>query len=511
MPGTTTRALRNSVFQGLTQVVTWALSWVLLIILPRFLGDAGFGKLFLGLSYSMVLGALMNMGVNNYLIKQVAILNPDAASPAEKSSNDAALRELLGNVFALKIMLSVAAYALLACLVFIFPYDPLTRQVILIICAASCISNLGMTAGGVFHGLESMLQPNLALIVEKTVATAGCTVLLLLGYELIPICFVYVAAAAANSAVSLYLLARRVRFKLIWDKNYLKQLLIGGVPFLVWIVFGEIYVRVDVLMLSFLTRDSVVGWFGAAFRIYATLLFVPHMLNTVVFPPLARLGADTTNNVSFSQAACRVMNLLLSVAFPISAGVFTVAAPLVLLLYGEGPFTNSIVSLRIFSGCILLVCVDVLLGSVLIARGKQKQWSYMAVIAAVFNPLMNLWMIPLSQELWGNGGIGAATATLLTEGLMMFGALVLLPAGILSSQNLVTAAKAAACALFMVFVLRLWGIDNVPVIAVTGTLIYGILALLVRLLPPSDIHHILHAVGLQNRGLKIQRLLGIKN
>lgn len=511
MKGKTKRALRNSAVQGMAQILTWSLSWVLLVILPRYLGDDGFGRLFLALTYAMVFGTFLNMGINKYLVKRIAILNPVDDPDADEDTRYGGIRNLVGHVLSLKITLSLALYVVLAAVVVFLPYELKTRQAILIICFAACFNSLTLTLSGIFEGLESMFPPNAALVTDKIVTTGGCALLLAMGYGLVPVCGVYLTAAVVRCVVSLILLRRRIQFTLLWDLDQFKTLFIGGLPFLIWIVFGQIYMRVDVLMLSFMTTASVVGWYGAAFRIYSTLLFVPHILNTVVFPPLARMGADENNPEDFAVATRRVMNLLLSVAVPIGAGLAVVSAPLVLLLYGEGPFSNSIWSLRIFSGCIILVSIDVILGSVLIARGKQKKWSYMAIAAALFNPLMNAWMIPMSESLWQNGGIGAAIATILTEMLMMAGAIRLLPPGIFSMQNFITAVKAALCAALMMLVLHLSGAQSIFILVPFGAVVYGIAAVAIRVLPPEDIYHILHALGLQDRFPRIQSLLGIHN
>ena len=44
-------ALKNTAIQAASQLVTWTLSWILLVILPRYLGDVQFGKLFFAISY----------------------------------------------------------------------------------------------------------------------------------------------------------------------------------------------------------------------------------------------------------------------------------------------------------------------------------------------------------------------------------------------------------------------------------------------------------------------------
>lgn len=506
----TKRALRNTAIQAGTQVATWALSWVLLVMLPRYLGDAGFGTLFLALSYGMVLGTLMNLGINTYLAKQTAILNPvDADDGPEKERREDELRALLGEAVFLKLFLGVIVYGIMAGLVFVLPYDAETRHAILIIGLSVCLSGLTQTAGAGFQGLEAMGAPNLALIAEKVVLTAASVVLLQMGYGLIPVCWVYVVAAAVNAGLSLVALRRKTRLRPRWNSSAVKGLLAGGLPFLIWIVAGEIYVRIDVLMLSFMAPESVVGWYGAAFRLYGTLLFVPHILNTAVFPPLARLGADENDLAALGAATRRVLNLLLLVSVPIAAGIALAARPLVVLLYGAGPFEGSIVPLMIFGACIVPVCVDTLLGSVLIARGRQLAWSCMAIAAAVFNPLMNLWTIPLTQEMYGNGGIGAGAATLLTELLMMAGALWLMPKGVLSLGPVKTFLKAAVCAGVMAAVILVPGIQNLLVVVVVGVVTYGLAAVGLRVLPPEDLHHLLHALGMAGRFPHLERLLGI--
>ena len=71
-------------------------------------------------------------------------------------------------------------------------------------------------------------------------------------------------------ALQLGWLRRLERFAFAWDYVLIRRVFLGGLPFLVWVIFGEIYVRIDVLMLSLMTSDAVVGWYGAATRLYGT-------------------------------------------------------------------------------------------------------------------------------------------------------------------------------------------------------------------------------------------------
>ncbi len=485
-------------------MVTWALSWLLLVILPRHLGDANFGKLFFALTYGMLFSQFINLGLNTFLVREVAVLHPAPDLPeAENSRRHAALQGLLGNVFALKLALAAAVFIIQSILIFLLPYDAATREAVLIIGFGSCLGAITQTFGGVFQGLENMLGPNVSVIVEKVVVTAGCWWLLTHGYGLRAACWAHAAAMAASFLVQFDWLRRLVAFRLVWDRLVIRRMLLSGLPFLVWVIFGEIYVRIGVMMLSIMSGDAVVGWYGAATRLYGTLLFIPNILMTAIFPAMMRLGASgegERDEAAFGRASARLMNLLLFAAVPISAGTIAVAEPLVRRLYGAGPFMQAAPVLGVLGASILLVSIDVVLGTALIARGRERAWAGMAVAAAVFNPLVNLWAIPFAQRHAGNGGLGAAWATLLTEGLMMIGALRLMPAGVFHRSNVVCGLKALAAGAAMVLVVRAWGTQNLVLLIAAGGAVYLPLALLLGAVPRADLHHIWHALSNKARG-----------
>ncbi len=497
----TRRALKNTAIQAASQLVTWTLSWFLLVILPRKLGDASFGKLFFALSYGMIFSQFINLGLNTFLVREVAVLHPAPDLPdAENQRRRTSLRALLGNVFALKLVLAVAVFAFQSALIFVLPYDAATREAVLIIGLGTCLGAITQTLGGVFQGLETMVGSNVALIAEKAVVTFGCWFFLAHGYGLRAACWAHTAASVAAFLIALGWLQRIERFVPVWDRVLIRRVFLGGLPFLVWVIFGEIYVRIDVLMLSLMTSDAVVGWYGAATRLYGTLLFIPNILMTSIFPAMMRLGSDAGDEAAFGRASERLMNLLLFAAVPVAAGTIAVARPFVRLLYGPGPFMQAGPNLEVLGASILLVCIDVVLGTALIARGKEKPWAGMAVAAAVFNPLLNLWAIPFTQRLWGNGGIGASAATLLTEVLMMFGALWLMPKGVFSRRNVVCGLKALAVGITMVVLLRAWGSSNLVLLIVAGGAFYLPVALLIGVVPREDLHHMLHALKSARKG-----------
>jgi O-antigen/teichoic acid export membrane protein len=475
----TGRVMRNALLQAGSQVITWVFAWALLIFLPRYLGDDGFGRLFFAISFAMIASIFLNLGVNTFLMREVS-------REPESGPN------LLANAMSMKLTMASIVYVAMMVVVRNLGMSAEAVKATDIIGFAFLVGSFGLTFSSYLLAEQQGKGPAMAIVYEKFVVTAGSVAMLVSGHGLVAVAWMHLAGSVVSTTYLGFTLYRRTPFRLSVERDVMRRLLMGSAPFLIWIVFGEIYVRIDVLMLSSMTGDDVVGWYGAAFRLYGTMLFVPNIFMSTVFPAIARKFASPGE--AANVATRRSFNLMLLVAVPIGLGMTLVARPIVDLLFGLEQFGHSVANLRIFGLCMVFVCIDVVLGSVLIANDKQKQWSYAAISAAALNPLLNLVLIPLTSAKMGNGGYGAAIATLITEIYMMVVAIKLLPPGIFDEQAKLTAVKAAlAGALMMGVVAPLEFLGLVPVLAV-GAVIYLASVVMLRVLPEEDVAHLLHAL-----------------
>ena len=121
--------------------------------------------------------------------------------------------------------------------------------------------------------------------------------------------------------------------------------------------------------------------------------------------------------------------------------MIALARPIVDLLSGLEHYLNSVILLQLLAVTLPLVYANFILGTVDTSSDKQKELSIVSIIATFINIGLNFWLIPLFQESSGNGAIGAAIATLITEicVLIMFG--YLLPRGCFGKENLLVIAK----------------------------------------------------------------------
>ncbi|MGH2491104.1 MAG: polysaccharide biosynthesis C-terminal domain-containing protein, partial [Candidatus Limnocylindria bacterium] len=213
---------------------------------------------------------------------------------------------------------------------------------------------------------------------------------------------------------------------------------------------------------------AVVGWYAAAYRIVTIPAFVPAIVMTVVFPALSASSSDAA---AFGRLGRRALHGVVVVSVPMALGIMVVADGLIRALGYPASFANSVLPMQILALHIPLAAIDTLIGTVLNASDRQRQWAMTGVAAAVLNPALNMIAIPLTQSALGNGAIGAAVITLATETFMLVAGLRLLPRGIIDTTTTARLARGVAAALVMAAMV--WPLRDLPLFVPIGA---GVLA-----------------------------------
>jgi O-antigen/teichoic acid export membrane protein len=244
-----------------------------------------------------------------------------------------------------------------------------------------------------------------------------------------------------------------------------------GLPYLLMAIFAVIYYRINAVMLSLLSPEVVVGWFGAAFRFFDILMFLPSILSMAVFPVLAR---SSGNKEAVTLTTVRSLETILLAAIPIAVGTFAFAHEIIAILFGAREFAGSVVILQTLAPGLVLVYIDFVLVTALIATDHQRPWSLVALGAIPVSIALNIFLIPYFQQRAGNGGIGSAIATNLTEFGILVAALWLLPKGFFPRERNWRLAKTLLAGAVMygsIWLLRMGGVPW-PIQAAGGCIAY---------------------------------------
>ncbi|HEY8814894.1 MAG TPA: flippase [Candidatus Dormibacteraeota bacterium] len=472
----------RSVFRfGIAQALSWIASIVLVVMLPRFLGDVSLGKLGFGLAITAIYGLIWDLGISTFLSKEIA-RTPGRAG------------ELLANALALRMVLAlVAGVAVLGTLA-INGADPTTRAVALMLSVRMVLAAVGATIGGTLQGLQQMRTLSITSVVNNFTYAGAAAGALLAGGGVVWVAFANMLGVLAADGVNMADLVRHVR----WTRpswTVCKYLVLGGLPFLVSQAALFVYGQIDTVMLSFMTRDAVVGWYVAAIRVMSVPQVVPSILITVLFPAFAA-GAHLPDR--YNPIVRRAITLIVLINLPMAVGIGLMPDRIIHVLHYPAAFEHSIIPIVLLAAGIPLIATDMVIFTALNAGDRQKQLAMLGVAAALLNPILNLVAIPYTQAAFGNGAIGAAATTTLTELFMLGVGLRMLRQGTLDRATGTFALRCLLAASLMAAVVM--PLRSLPLLIpiAAGAIVYGAASFAFRTLTMSEVRVVFHHLTRQS-------------
>lgn len=454
--------VQNVIALAVRQTATWILTAILILFVPRYLGDTGLGQVTFAVSFTAMFQGFVNLGTTTFIIKHVAV-------------NRDSVNRVFWNAIAQRVPLSLLAIVAIAIAVRLLHYPAESRILVYIASALMAITTLNGILSAIMQGLEEMRWPGFAEVVGKAVVTAAGIVVLVRGMGVVAYAWVLVAGMSVTFCVNLLYLARHHLGRPVVAADMWKLLVVGGLPFLVTGVLLQIYNQVDVTILRLLTRDAEVGWYGAALQLYATLNFFPLIVVTALLPTLTRMFKDSPD--AMKEAARRSIGIVTLGTAPIAVGTTVIADDIITLLHYPDVFQHSVPLLAILSLTLPITGILMVVSTCVIAANNQGKWALVTGMSVLVNGSLNFGAIWLADRQFGNGAIGASAVSLLSEAFTIAVGIRLMPSGVLDGALAMTAAKAALGALTMaaaVLAVKAWADPGAVPLAVLGALVYGV-------------------------------------
>ncbi len=453
-----------------SQLITWSLALLLTIILPRYLGVAGIGKLVLANSLWAIGSVFISFGMGILITKEIA-------RKAEATA------ELFSTTIVVRTFLYVIAFVAIIIFAKVVDYPSDTILIVYIVGISVLFGQYAGAGRASLAGLERMEFIALADIVGKAVNVAVSIALVLLGFDIMAIAAVSIVTALVTMFIQLFSLNRLQKLSIHLDMGKAKWLLKSSLPYFATDISIILYHQIDTIIISLFIGEVGVGLYGVVDTLFGTLLFIPSVFLTAVYPALSRMYADSPS--SMPKVMSKSFDLLLMIGVPMGLGLVAVSNSLVVLLYGAD-FAKSGPILTIKGIVLIFTYQTILIGTFLLSIDRQKAWAIIMATATVATIPLDMIFIPLFETFFNNGAMGGAFAYLITEIGMAIAGISLLPKGTLGRQNGWSAIKVVLAGLSMFIVawmLRSYFIA-VPVIA--GVIVYSSLIILLRVLPKDD-------------------------
>jgi O-antigen/teichoic acid export membrane protein len=198
-----------------------------------------------------------------------------------------------------------------------------------------------------------------------------------------------------------------VTINLTWNPDIMKEALRLGLPIAGTLIVGTIYLKWDLLMLSYFNiNKQQIGWYSGAFDMLEACGALPAMLGAALFPLMVQLRTENPGNLDRLLNSTTKAILLLSIFGATAVSLFS--RPIMTLVYGAAYSPGASV-LAILFWCIVPLSLYFYFMYANISAGHARYNFIGGCLALVTGFVANVFLIPRF------GYLGAAWAALVAN------------------------------------------------------------------------------------------------
>ncbi len=469
-PGIQRHSLRRnaSALMG-SQVITWILTLVLTTYVARVLGPGGLGQLGIANAVWHIAAVFVAWGASNLITVELA--------------RDHTRTDLVNRAVALQTIVYVMAWPVVLGFSFVAGYNSSVMLTIVIVGGSVMFTTLSLDARAAFYGFEQMTPSSVVDIVARVVTTALTVIVLMSGGRTQASAVLITVTAIFHAVLVAHRLRRKTGCTLRPQYSDLRAIGRAGLPFLLIEATMIVYHQADTLVMSVLVDRDELGYYGAASQLFGTLLFIPTVLMTTVFPTFARLNA--TDPEALVHLTRRAIRFLVLAGMPVGFGTVALANPICTLIFGR-EFEPAGDVLAVY-GCVTVVIFPlILLGQYAVATGKQTRWALFLVLGIVLTVPLDLLFLPVARALFGHSAAGGALSYIVTETIILVLACTTIAKHLLDRSIF---RRAAICLLIAGAMLAaIWPLRGLllPIPVVAGVIVYCALIAVFRVLDDEE-------------------------
>ncbi|MBN1603766.1 MAG: flippase [Chitinispirillaceae bacterium] len=381
----------NTVLLSSGRILTGLLQIIIIGLLARFFGAAGYGQYAFALTYVTFFNVLC-VFMDSIVVRDVARHRDNASS-------------IIGNAIILKTILCFSALLLLLISVF-FSRSYISNTYLIQLLSLSLIFNIIQTPRIIF---EADLRGGYIVFVDVISKLLGVLFLSVSG--ILKINLLYAAAALLLSefiaSLMIWFLSKKfVKPKLVFDFKALKTLFINCFPMLILGMVSVVYLRIDTVLLSVIKGDAAVGYYSGATNVMASAIVFSDSYARSVFPVISNFFNDQRENATFIFT--RSLKYLSAGGLFFAIAGWSFSLPVIRLVMGDS-FIQASAPLSILSIATGVIFISNILSITITAINKQQINMWLSISNMGVCILLNIILIPVFSF------NGAAFARLITE------------------------------------------------------------------------------------------------
>jgi len=389
---------KNMSWLFISQIVASVCAFIWTILMARYLGVTKYGIFGFATSLTAILMVTTDLGINTHIVRHVAT-DYDTAP------------KYLGNAIPLKSIYGIGTMILTFIILIMMKTDELTLTVTLLFTIEMVIKTLLNLLNGTFQAFEEGKYQGIENTLLHVILLIFILITIFGDFDIMGIAISYILANAIAFFYAYYAMEKYVtkpKFEL--DLKFCKEITKLSIPFAIISLLYTIYYSIDIVMLTHMVGNYASGIYNATYKLISILTLFYSVYSAVIFPVMSKFFNDDESMllISFEKS----IKYLMLIIIPIATATVFYSNDIIHLIYGHKyDAASSVLCILIWTVCLLFVSGATT--SLLNASHEEMNVTKIYAIAAVFNIVLNFFMIPQFSY------NGAAITTVLSDVLIV--------------------------------------------------------------------------------------------
>ncbi|MDX9913468.1 MAG: flippase [Candidatus Moranbacteria bacterium] len=387
----------NVAASTIAKICSTVLALVNIGFITRYLGIGGFGDYATVLAFLSFFSAILDLGLYSIATREIS----------RQGANE---RDIMSNVFSLRLLSSLALFVIAPVLFIFLPYSEDIKRGILIIALSYTFSSSYMVFNGVFQKNLRMDKVTITELLGRIIQVLFIILAVKNNWGFTAIIFSVLLSSIFTFGAIVFLSRKYIKFSLKFDLAYWKKFLKMSMPVGISAFVTFLYFKMDTILLSILKGSEAVGIYNMAYKIIENITFFPGMIVGLILPLLSMYIFSDKNN--FTKIVNETAKVFILIIVPLVIGTLFLAEDIISIIGGE-EFLISANVLRILIVALAFIFFGNLFNSILLSANLQNKLMHILSFCAVFNICLNFIFIPRYSY------NGAAAVSLVTEFLVV--------------------------------------------------------------------------------------------
>lgn len=374
----------------------YILNFLLLPFLVRTLGVERFGAIAFAQGLVQYFVILVDYGFNMTAPRDIA-----------KARTSEEVGKIFVSVMASKILICIVTMGVFFASIFVFRLDKYIDLPLFFAVYIMVIGNIVFPIW-FFQGIQQMRYITIVNVLARVITVSSIFWFVRVPEDYLLAAFLQACNMVIAGLFSYYVIFREYRF-IFQRPNWknIRETMIDGWQIFVSTIAINIYTTSNLVILGFITNNTVVGYFSAANKIIDSIKGIMTTVTQAVYPHVSNILRDSRNTAILFLR--KFIKIYCGVSFIGSITLFMFACLVVKILFGNG-YNETKILLQIMSILPFIISISNVYGvQIMLNFGWQKDFSKILVCAAVFNIFI---VVPLTM-FWQ--GTGVVISMILTE------------------------------------------------------------------------------------------------